>query len=110
MAYRYRGTKFVEDDSPTITTGCGTYAGYRAHLRNSEGTCRDCKDAANAYWRERYELKKTEPPRVKGFNPDKCGTNAGYARHQAHKIPACEPCRKAAAQYIANYRARKAAA
>lgn len=109
-AYKYKGAKFVEDDSPTIKTGCGTYAGYRAHLRNSEATCRDCKDAANAYWRERYELKKTEPPRVKGFNPDKCGTNAGYARHQAHKVPICAPCRKAAAQYIADYRARKAAA
>lgn len=110
MAYQYKGAKFVEDDSPTITTGCGTYAGYRAHLRNSELSCEDCRAAVRVYRRELSEKRRTTPPRPKGFNPDKCGTNAGYARHQAHKVPICAPCRKAAAQYIADYRARKAAA
>ena len=108
MAYQYKGTNFETDPEPV--NGCGTYAGYRAHLRKNEATCRDCKDAANAYWRERYEAKKTAAPKPRGFNPDKCGTNAGYARHQFYKLEPCEPCRKAAAQYIADYRARKAAA
>lgn len=109
MAYSYKGTKFV-DDEPAVKNGCGTYAGYRAHLRKGEATCRDCKDAANAYWRERYELKKTEPPRIRAFSSEKCGTNAGYARHQFYKLTPCEPCRKAAARYIADYRARRKAA
>lgn len=108
MAYKYGGSNFTTDTEPV--KGCGTYAGYRTHLRNNETTCRDCKDAANAYWRDRYEAKKTGPPKPRGFNPDKCGTNAGYARHQFYKLEPCEPCRRAAAKYIADYRARKAAA
>ncbi|MFE4229163.1 hypothetical protein ACFRJ8_14890 [Arthrobacter sp. NPDC056886] len=108
MAYKYSGSTFVEDE-PVIVSGCGTYAGYRAHLRKDEDTCRDCKDAANSYWRNNYEQRKTRGRKVFQFTPDKCGTNAGYARHYFYKQPACEPCRKAAAQYMADYRARKAA-
>jgi hypothetical protein len=108
MGYSYSGTKFAEEVE--TRTGCGTYAGYRAHLRAGQATCQDCRDAANSYWRERYELKKTEPPKPRGFTPAKCGTRAGYARHLYHEIPPCGPCRKASAEYIADYRARKATA
>ena len=107
MAYAYKGTKF--EDDPIVTSGCGTYAGYRAHLRNGEDTCRDCKDAANAYWRENYELRKRRGRKVFEFTPDKGGTNAGYARHYFYKVPACEPCRRAAAQYMADRRAKRSA-
>jgi len=109
VAYKYRGAKF-EDDEPEITNGCGTYSGYRAHLRKEEQACQDCKDAANAYWRNHYQERKAKPKRVYEFSPDACGTNAGYARHKRYNIPPCDACRQATAQYVATYRARKAAA
>lgn len=109
MSYQYRGTKFV-DDAPEVTNGCGTYAGYRAHLRRSEETCRECRDAANAYWRHNYEQRKGKPRKEHRFSNDACGTRAGYARHQFYNLEPCQPCRQAASQYIADYRARRNAA
>lgn len=107
MAYQYRGTQFEVEPEPT--NGCGTYAGYRAHIRRHEPTCRECKDAANAYWRDNYQARKNQPRKVYTFNPENCGTSAGYARHQFYNVEPCTPCRRAAAQYIADYRARRAA-
>jgi hypothetical protein len=109
VAYQYRGTTTVEEE-PATDYGCGTYAGYRRHKRNTTTPCDDCQEAARAYWRDYDEARKTAPKRIYGFNPDRCGTYAGWARHRQHKTPVCEPCRLATNQYMADYRARKATA
>jgi len=112
MSYQYRGALTIEEElaAEAKTYGCGTYAGYRRHQRSNAAPCEDCREAARAYWRERDETSKTAPKRVYGFDPSACGTNAGYARHQRYNVEPCDPCRRATAQYIADYRSRKAAA
>ncbi len=39
-------------DPPTDTGKCGTYAGYRRHLRRNEDGCASCRAAATTRWRE----------------------------------------------------------
>lgn len=39
-------------------TECGTYGGYKRHVRNNETTCRPCRDAYNQRAAERRAAKK----------------------------------------------------
>jgi 5-methylcytosine-specific restriction endonuclease McrA len=46
--------------SPTFDKRCGTTAGYAAHRRRNENSCRDCQDANNVYaekWRNKNKTK-----------------------------------------------------
>ena len=42
----------VRRDPPTDTGRCGTYAGYRRHLRRGQDGCSACRAAAARRWRE----------------------------------------------------------
>jgi hypothetical protein len=61
---------------PTFDKRCGTYAGYKAHRDRNEQLCQPCRDAMNAYRREKWNsdpkykehsktYKKRHPDRVK---------------------------------------------
>ena len=43
---------------PTLDKRCGTYRGYKAHRDRNEQLCQPCRDAMNAYRREKW---KTDP-------------------------------------------------
>jgi len=66
----------VEKVEPTLDKRCGTYAGYKAHRDRNEQLCQPCRDAMNAYRREKWKAdpkykehgktyKKRHPERVK---------------------------------------------
>lgn len=78
---------------------CGTPGGHGRHTRAGEEPCGPCRDAMNAYRRERRGL----PP----LEPASCGTEAGYRRHRRHGEDACPACREANA--IATRRRRRVA-
>lgn len=52
-----------------------------------------------------YQYKGNEPD----ASVDKCGTYPGYRQHKRDNTPVCEPCQGANTEYMADYRARKAA-
>lgn len=51
-------------DPPTIRATCGTYAGYQAHRKANEITCPDCRDARNAWERNRRAARKQAADRA----------------------------------------------
>ena len=68
----------------------GTPAGYNRERKAGGPTCRECRDAMNAYQRSRY---------VRGVWGVKaavaeCGTEAGYKRHLRLGEDPCLRCRE----------------
>lgn len=124
MAYVYHGTNHEIEPEPEHIKGtpgpppegfnsdkCGTMPGYKQHLKHKIDACRPCRDAKAAKSAKEYATHRaTRGITVTVFNPAMCGTNKGHRRHQLHGVPACAPCLKAHAEYIKDYRAKKATA
>ena len=120
MAYVYRGTIRDEPEiyAPKRTAKiplrdfnpdkCGTYAGYRRHIRYQIPVCATCRVAQRAYDRE-YD-KRRNGRSVLGpsiFQPNKCGTTAGYWQHRRYDIDVCPECRDALRAYKNDWKAKK---
>lgn len=43
---------------------CGTPSGYQAHKRRGEETCRECRDAINAYSKAKRDAAKAKPKTI----------------------------------------------
>ena len=107
--YKYRGTQFDALDEPLRRTGavldlarCGTYSNYRQHLRVGTQTCEPCRQAKNAYEREREARNRLgiiRKPVKPVFDPNKCGSLKGYGQHRNQGVPMCDGCRQANADY-----------
>jgi len=115
MAYVYRGA--VHDlDEPVIlepvegfdTSRCGTVAAYKRHRKYGVPACRPCLDAKRDQSRLEYAARRGVRPAAV-FDPSACGTNAGYRRHKHHGVPVCAACKVANADYMRDYRQRRAA-
>jgi hypothetical protein len=79
-----------------VTTGkrrCGTITGATIHLRHGEEVCRACKDARNAYARNRRRLLAATAGGES--RTDNCGTVAGRARHLRNGEKVCRECKDA---------------
>ena len=99
--------KSHRDTRPRVLQPCGTRAAYSRHIAAKEPVCAPCNAANNENNRNQYRLHAvTDTP----FDASACGTYKGYRRHHRRGIEPCTPCRAAANQYIADYRAKKAAA
>lgn len=83
----------------------GTQRGYAAHLRRWDESCEPCREAHNAYERDRRA--KPRPPRQ--LVP--CGSPSAYRRHLRRGEPACDRCRTAHVADVSRYpRAKRGAA
>lgn len=92
-----------EQHKPRKKTPCGTVSAAARHRRHGEPMCEPCKEASNAYDRERWHRRNPDrPPRRQSV----CGTFGGYAAHKRRGEDACEPCKVAMRAY---FRARYAA-
>ncbi|TFV90419.1 hypothetical protein [Blastococcus sp. CT_GayMR16] len=77
---------------------CGSTGGYARHKRLKESICDPCREAKNAYWRERDAARRVEQGRPSAGGRKKaadCGTRSGYMRHLRLKEPTCPACRAA---------------
>lgn len=94
-------------------SACGTWAGWSRHRYHDVPLCDPCKTAANDYQRQyrttRREAKRARPVTVGIFDPSACGTYGGYKRHYRHGTDACPACLTAYADYMKDYRTRRAA-
>ena len=54
----------MEKLEPTLDKRCGTYAGYKAHRTRAEQLCTPCREAMNAYRREKW----VADPKYKGHS------------------------------------------
>lgn len=120
MGYVYGGTEFDAHlpvpekpkpkrdpkPAPQDPKACGTYAGYRRHIKAKEPTCQPCKDANAAYARD-YDVRNKAGRIKKGWTPDKCGTVAGWNLHNRHAYPMCAACRDAYRVYRNAHRAKQ---
>lgn len=100
---------------PREPAACGTYAGYKRHLKRREETCAPCRRANTEYVlqqerkRRKAEKASAEPKRRKVAE---CGTVGGYNRHRRTlKEDPCEACMEAAnAAARARYAKKRATA
>jgi hypothetical protein len=81
---------------------CGTLKGYKTHLAFGEPTCEPCRQAANAYARERRRAKGIGPPKQA-----QCGTYAGYFAHLDRGEATCDACREANRAHHAERRRKR---
>ena len=118
MTYVYRGKLHdaapkPESDQPDFDdSACGTYKGYRRHMRSGVEQCEPCR-AANAAYMKRWRAANPQPknPRPLGINdPARCGTRTGYNRHRMQGTLTCQPCRDANAAYSRKRKEARAAA
>lgn len=67
LEWRKRPLRNVRYNGPSDDRRCGTYAGFGRHLRMGTPPCGPCRDAENAYKRQRWAdgLRQEEPSRVR---------------------------------------------
>jgi hypothetical protein len=81
---------------PTFDKRCGTYAGYKAHRDRNEQLCQPCRDAMNAYRREKWKVDpkyKEHSKTYKKRHPERVKEQA--KRHVKHVDPEVKAARKA---------------
>lgn len=86
----------MEKLEPTVDKRCGTYAGYKAHRDRNEQLCQPCRDAMNAYRREKWKAD----PKYKNYrkayrerHPERVKEQA--KRYIKHVDPEIKSARKA---------------
>ena len=117
MAYQYNGTVRDIEEAPVPTRNilgkfdpgaCGSYAGYRRHIRYKVPVCVECREAQASYDRDYTERCGGRPklgPRA--FQPEKCGTTAGYWQHKRYDNNPCPECFEAYRQYMTDWKERR---
>ena len=80
----------LEPSEKPSTRGCGTHASYVAHLTRGEEPCDPCREANNAYKRDRFHAEKPAD-----LPPIQHGTPNGARRHWYRRETPCVACRRA---------------
>jgi hypothetical protein len=84
------------------TAPCGTLKGYKTHLAFGEPTCTPCREASNAFARDRRRAEGIGPPKRA-----QCGTYGGYFAHLRRGEATCAACREANRSYQAERREKR---